>query len=86
MKAQAYVDDPHHMIVRIFPVRGNYGIADLPLTAATPAAADHALRQIRLRRRTRWEQTSYGREASVRFVSSNDTLHGSSGAKRKEIP
>lgn len=72
MKAQAYYDDPKNMIVRIFPSDGN-GIADLPLNAATPDAADHALKKIRLRRNSPWRQTTRGREATVYFA--NEKAH-----------
>lgn len=73
MKAQAYYDDPKDMFIRIFPTGGQYGMADLPLNAATPDAADHALRQMRLRRCSRWESADWGREARVCFRTSNVT-------------
>jgi hypothetical protein len=81
MKAQAYYDDPKNMIVRIFST-GPYSIADLPLNAATPESADHALRQMRLRRCSQWARTDWGQEARVCFRSSNDRLerpHASGG-------
>ncbi len=70
MKAQAYYEDPRNMIIRVFPGNGTTAIADLPLNAATPEAADHALRQMRLRRNGPWKQTSWGREARIHFANS----------------
>lgn len=66
MKAQAYYDYP--MIVRIFNRFGK-NIADLPLDGPTDEDADNALKQMRLRRRTKWTVASWGREAEVRFVT-----------------
>lgn len=70
MKAQAYFDKP--MVVRIFPSGDCRSIADLPLRACTQDAADQALREMRLRRCSRWEPTQWGRDATVCFASSNE--------------
>lgn len=69
MLAQAYYEKPHDMIVRIFPRGENYAIADLPLNAATPTAADDALRRMRLTRRSRWVEISGGRQCHVSFAN-----------------
>jgi hypothetical protein len=73
MKAQAYFNKP--MVVRIFPTGDCRSIADLPLRDCTPEAADMALRQMRLRRCSRWEQAPWGRDANVCFASSNAPDH-----------
>ena len=86
MKAQAYYDKPKkwNMTVRIFPKGGIYAIADLPLKAATDKAADEALRKMRLRRCSAWTTTSWGMEARVCFITSNQKMSGPAGAANEE--
>jgi hypothetical protein len=75
MIAQAYYENPHDMIVRIFRSDQPYAIADLPIMAATTRGADEALRKMRLIRRSRWTAISGGRECYVSFAGMADK-HG----------
>ncbi len=66
MFAQAYFGD-NEMIIRIFPHRNSKMIAELPLEKANDKSANESLRKIGLTKRTKWEKTSWGKEAIVRF-------------------
>jgi len=69
MIAQAYYSDPLGMCIRIFPHGVIRGIADLPLNASTPTAADESLRAMNLRRGSAWESWGGGMQATVYFVA-----------------
>jgi len=65
MIAQAYyMDNPKS--IRIFKW-GNY-IAELPLREPNDKEADKSLITMRMRRIEKWMDTSWGKEARVRFI------------------
>ena len=68
MIAQAYFND-NEMTIRIFQNRNSKMIAELPLEKPNDKSANESLRKIGLTKRTRWETTSWGKEAVVRFAS-----------------
>ena len=74
MKAQAYYQDA--MIIRIFSSESPCGLADLPLEQLTDKSADESLRRIGLQRVTRWKDMYFGKEATVRFRTSNPAVEG----------
>ena len=65
MIAQAYYKD-NPKSIRIFKGR-NY-IAELPLYESNNKEADKSLRTMRIRRIEKWMDTSWGKEARVRFI------------------
>ena len=67
MITQAYYNDKS-MTIRIFSGHNSFSyIAELPLEEATEKASDKSLRAIRIQRISKWKETSWGREAKVRF-------------------
>lgn len=74
MKAQAYYQDAR--IIRIFSSESPCVIADLPLEQLTDKSADESLRRIGLQRVTRWKDMYFGKEATVRFRTSNPSRQG----------
>ena len=69
MIAQAYYKDAR--IIRIFSNESPRGIADLPLDQLNNKSADESLRKIGLQRVGRWKDMYFGKQAAVRFRTSN---------------
>jgi len=67
MKAQVCYDD-RPITIRIFKGRNSQMIAELPLNEPNDKKADASLRAIKMRRIEKWQDTSWGKEARVRFV------------------
>lgn len=68
MIAQAYYNDKPRTI-RIFKGHNSQMIAELPLNEPNDKKADASLKAIRMRRIEKWQDTSWGKEAKIRFVS-----------------
>ena len=69
MIAQAYYTDKEKAI-RIFKERNSSMIAELPLKEANDKEADASLGAMKLQRIEKWQITSWGREAKIRFRQS----------------
>jgi len=68
MIAQAYYNEKP-IIIRIFKGYNSQYIAELPLDEPNDKKADISLRMIKMRRIEKWKDTSWGKEARVRFVT-----------------
>lgn len=62
MLAEAYNDGT----MRLFD-RNGWMICEMQITEQTEECADKQLRRLKLRRRTKWRVTSWGRKANMRF-------------------
>lgn len=63
MLAQVY-NEVNNLTMRIFD-RNGLMIHDIPLEALEEA--DDALKRLRMRRRERWSNTDWGKQAKIRF-------------------
>ena len=83
MIAQAYYKDAR--IIRIFSNESPCGIADLPLDQLNNKSADESLRKIGLQRVGRWKDMYFGKQAAVRFRTSNPSHQGTTHLVRSTL-